>query len=150
MKLQSRTIQAISKVITGDLVGDGHPAIAPYRSGPKLVAFFRNFGGDDTYGQGFPSRWKYTEDKLFQYNDTSTLVAVVEAAFSVAHFLDTDFDIASAASHVNKFLELDDYSVGKVAQRFRIRTLSWSSVKFKNPVSEEGKLSHIFINEQTE
>ncbi|WP_342544253.1 protein kinase [Lysinibacillus sp. FSL W7-1291] len=36
-----------------------------YKTGPKLVKFFNdNFGFNDRYGQGFPSRWLYTVEKI--------------------------------------------------------------------------------------
>lgn len=36
-----------------------------YKSGPKLVSFFRQyFGVGDVYSSGFPSRWQYVFDKL--------------------------------------------------------------------------------------
>lgn len=36
-----------------------------YKSGPKLIEFFYgHFGFDDSYGQGFPSRWAFVTEKL--------------------------------------------------------------------------------------
>jgi len=51
MKISERTIKRLGEIITGD------KALSPYRSGPKLVSFFNDFGTNHTYGQGFPSRW---------------------------------------------------------------------------------------------
>ncbi len=48
MKISERTVSAISQIITGD------KAISPYRSGPKLVKFFNEFGTNAVYGRGFP------------------------------------------------------------------------------------------------
>ena len=39
-----------------------------YRSGPKLIEFFKDLGFNDSYGQGFPSRWKYTDDRIRRIN----------------------------------------------------------------------------------
>lgn len=44
-----------------------------YRTWPKLIAFFSDLGFNDTYGQGFPSRWKYTDERLEKINGTSDL-----------------------------------------------------------------------------
>ena len=58
MKISERTIKRLGEIITGD------KALSPYRSGPKLVSFFNDFGTNHTYGDGFPSRWKFAEDCL--------------------------------------------------------------------------------------
>jgi len=55
----------------------GDKAISPYRSGPKLVGFFNDFGTDHTYGQGFPSRWSFAETCIRQFNDTPTLKKII-------------------------------------------------------------------------
>jgi hypothetical protein len=50
MKISERSVKRLGEIITGD------KAMSPYRSGPKLVGFFNEFGTNHTYGQGFPSR----------------------------------------------------------------------------------------------
>jgi len=64
----------------------------PYRGGPALVRFLNEFAGNDSYGQGFPSRWKYVEDKLQGHNGTHELALIVEAAMDPEHFFDTKFE----------------------------------------------------------
>lgn len=45
--------------------GDTEEEFFKYKSGPQLVDFFNtHFGYEDSYGQGFPSRWYFTLDKL--------------------------------------------------------------------------------------
>ena len=44
-----------------------------YRSGPQLVQFFNALGFSDSYGQGFPSRWMFTDEKLKAINGTPEL-----------------------------------------------------------------------------
>jgi hypothetical protein len=61
MKISERTIKRLGEIITGD------KALSPYRSGPKLVSFFNDFGTNHTYGEGFPSRWKFAEDCLLTF-----------------------------------------------------------------------------------
>lgn len=56
MKISEHAITALQKVITGDPLGYGKEAIAPYRSGRELVNFFNQFGANDVYRSGFPSR----------------------------------------------------------------------------------------------
>lgn len=52
--------------------------ILPYKKGHELVDFFVEFGADDVYGEGFPSRWQYTEDKVREFNNTTTLKSIIE------------------------------------------------------------------------
>jgi hypothetical protein len=78
MKLAESTIKALTAIITGD---EGE---APYRSGSELVVFFNQFSVEkDEYGQGFPSRWKYAEDKLRKFNDSEKMKAIVIAALDI-------------------------------------------------------------------
>lgn len=67
MKISEQTISALGSIITGD------GGRAPYRTGPQLVTFFNNFGSEDSYGAGFPSRWYYAEEKLREFNDTPAM-----------------------------------------------------------------------------
>ena len=54
MILSHKTLEKLREIINGDNT-------KRYRSGPKLVEFFNRLGFRDTYGQGFPSRWVYTD-----------------------------------------------------------------------------------------
>lgn len=36
-----------------------------YRSGPKLIEFFKDLGFNDTYGQGFPLRCSPISGQIF-------------------------------------------------------------------------------------
>lgn len=55
MILSEKTLEKLRVLINED---------TEYRSGPKLVQFFNDLGFQDIYGQGFPSRWMYTDEKL--------------------------------------------------------------------------------------
>lgn len=63
--LSHETIKSISEIFCGDL-----GQFYTYKSGPRLVDFFnQNFGYNDTYGPGFPSRWRYVYDSFIDiYN----------------------------------------------------------------------------------
>lgn len=63
IKLNVKTIEALGSIITGD------GQLSPYRTGPQLVNFFNQYGFDDTYSNGFPSRWKYAESKIIELNN---------------------------------------------------------------------------------
>ena len=74
MKISEHTISALGSIITGD------GGMARYRSGPELVKFFNQFGLSEEYGQSFPSRWEYAEDKLRELNDTDQMTKIVLTA----------------------------------------------------------------------
>lgn len=58
--LSDSTVRTIAELFCGDIQG-----FYSYKKGPQLIEFFnKNFQYDDHYGQGFPSRWAYTKDKL--------------------------------------------------------------------------------------
>lgn len=45
-------------------VGDNTEIPFPVRSGSKLVSFFNFLGYQDKYGPGFPTKWKYAQDRI--------------------------------------------------------------------------------------
>ena len=60
--LSSESLKEISNVFCGDIDG-----FYTYKQGYKLVEFFNsNFGTNDVYRSGFPSRWAYVHDKLVE------------------------------------------------------------------------------------
>ena len=81
MKISERTVKRLGEIITGD------KGLSPYRSGPKLVSFFNEFGTNHIYGQGFPSRWAFAEDCIRQFNDTPTLKKIILSALDPRDFM---------------------------------------------------------------
>jgi len=63
MVLCDDTLTELRKIINGDDV-----PCAIYRKGQDLVKFFNKLGSNEIYESGFPSRWKYTDEKLRQIN----------------------------------------------------------------------------------
>jgi hypothetical protein len=80
MKISERTLKRLGEIITGD------KGLSPYRSGPKLVAFFNELGTNHSYGQGFPSRWSFAEDCTRQFNDTPVMKKVILSAVDPRDF----------------------------------------------------------------
>ena len=58
-----------------------------YRKGPELVAFFNDLGFKEKYGQGFPSRWIYTDEKLEAINGTPELDKCIKQVFAPVNFI---------------------------------------------------------------
>ncbi len=150
IKLKERTLSALEKVLTGDKLPHQDVAVAPYQSGPKLVQFFREFGSDDTYGSGFPSRPAYTLEKLQSFNDTVQMQSIVETALAPVHFFDSNFDVNKTIEYVNRYLALDGYQVGLVSNRAQFQLSDGSAVKAVSKLPTVDPLSQAFILEQTE
>ena len=75
MRISAKTIERLTDIITGNTKK------SPYRSGPQLIEFFRDFGERDLYGRGFPARAHYVQEKLRKFNGTETMERIVSATF---------------------------------------------------------------------
>lgn len=82
-----------------------------YRSGPKLVAFFNKLGFRDSYGQGFPSRWKYTDEKLDVINGTPELDKCIKQLFNPVNFIGKISELDSHINELNQFLSFDKWQI---------------------------------------
>lgn len=82
-----------------------------YRSGPKLVKFFNDLGFNDSYGQGFPSRWMYTDKKLTQINGTPALDKCIKKLFAPVNFIDRFNELDNFIREFNQFLAFDKWKV---------------------------------------
>lgn len=67
MKISNKITEQLGKLTAGDL------GSTPYLTGPKLVCGF-----DDIYGEGFPTRWRYSTDKIIESNGKPLLKNVLE------------------------------------------------------------------------
>jgi len=154
MKISERTIKRLGEIITGD------KALSPYRSGPKLVSFFNEFGTNHTYGQGFPSRWTFAEDCLRQFNDTPVLKKIIKSALDPRDFMGATVhdkvtqqnkpaSVQDAMTYLNEFLAYDGYEVVPHGKGYDVidRTRGEILVDVK---LEPSHLSRDFIMEQIE
>ena len=146
--VDNQTITALQKLITGDNV-DSDRSLAPYRSGPALVDFFNQFGFEEDYGQGFPSRWAYAEGKLAEINGTESLKKAIEMAVDPRQFLGTNFSIEDALNYLNQFLEYDGYEIIKQGRAYVLATSSDELVSLDHAILENNAPNIEFIKEQT-
>lgn len=138
MKITERTIQYLSKAIAGDV------DYMPYKWWPKLVDFFVEFWSNDYYGQGFPTRWRYVQDKLRVYNNSHILKQIIEYSLDPRDFIYENLDIEKAVEEYNNFLKFDNYSIKKVWEFYKVFDNKWILVK----TSQVDEINHDFINEQ--
>lgn len=104
-----------------------------YRTGFKLVQFFNELGFNDSYYQGFPSRWMYTDDKLKTINGTPELDQCIKSVLSPANFIGRLGDLDKHIAEFNKYIAFDKWKI----------TRHGAQINFK-------KLKEIEIDENTE
>lgn len=104
MLLSHKTLEKLREIINGDNT-------ERYRSGSKLVEFFNRLGFRDTYGQGFPSRWVYTDEKLKQINGKPELDKCIKSTFSVIDHIDNIQELDRLIGEFNKYLAFDKWQV---------------------------------------
>ncbi len=102
MILQQKTLETLRKIINEE---------TEYRSGPNLVNFFNELGFNDSYGQGFPSRWKYTDDKLNLINGTPQLDNCIRRVFSPINFIGRIPELDKLINDFNQFIAFDKWKV---------------------------------------
>lgn len=82
-----------------------------YRTGRDLVKFFNELGFNDQYGEGFPSRWKYTDDRLEKINGTPKLETCIKNTFSPVNFIGRFDELDEYIEKFNQYLAFDDYKI---------------------------------------
>lgn len=107
MKLQNKTLIKLRKLINEEI---------EYRSGPRIVDFFNQFGSDDIYGEGFPSRWIYTDAKLQEINDTPKLDQCIQELFAPINFVEDMDKLDSLIENFNKYLVFDGWKIVRKKQ----------------------------------
>lgn len=142
MKIARNTLAELVKIVTGDT------KMSPYRSGPVLVRLFNEYGANDFYEQGFPSRWKYTEEKLLPLNETASLRKLINQIFDAREWIGKDLNPEVAATHLNKFLKFDGYELVRDGDHFKVRETGGVVVQFDTPFPESQEVNHVFIEEQ--
>ncbi len=115
MKIARNTLAELVKIITGDT------KMSPYRSGPLLVRLFNEFGSNDFYGPGFPSRWKYAEERLLPLNGQPALRQLIDMVFDAREWIGKDLNPEAAAVHLNKFLKFDGFELVRDGDHFKVR-----------------------------
>ena len=102
MIISAKTIEKLRTLINED---------TEYRSGPNLVSFFNKYGFNDSYGNGFPSRWIYTENKLKSINGTPELDKCIRDLFAPINFINRFTELDDLISDFNKYLCFDGWNV---------------------------------------
>ncbi|UJR55049.1 hypothetical protein [Dickeya zeae] len=105
MILSEKTLEKLRVLINED---------TEYRSGPKLVQFFNDLGFQDSYGQGFPSRWIYTDEKLNMINGSPRLDRCIKKLFAPINFVGDIPRLDALIAEFNKYMVFDKWTVKRL------------------------------------
>lgn len=144
MNISERSISALAKIITGD------SQISPYRSGQVLVKLFNEFGANDVYGQGFPSRWYYAEEKIRSINNTPQLQSLIREMFDPRDWHSFEKPREDAVAYLNDYLVHDGYEIIQDGMFFAVRSLAGGAVAFAYPSQASQEVNRLFIDQQVE
>ena len=138
MKISEFTINHLAKVVCGDSPN------TPYLKGYELVIFFNKYGFNDTYEQGFPSRWKFTEDKLRALNNTDSIIKIIEEIVDPRRFHGQPMEVEPAVQEINDLLKYDKFELKKHGEFYKITDIK--GVLIQPETANE--INHEFVNEQ--
>jgi hypothetical protein len=116
-----------------------------YRSGSKIIQFFNELGFRDTYGQGFPSRRMFTDEKLKTINCTPNIDKCIKNLFAPINFIEIPEKLDLHISEFNKYLAFDKWKV--IRSHTDISFQKLNKVEFTAPKEsndEEGFLKQEF------
>ncbi|MGO2277190.1 MULTISPECIES: hypothetical protein [unclassified Psychrobacter] len=102
MFLSSKSLEKLRILINED---------TEYRSGPQLVRLFNGLGFNDIYGQGFPARWEYTDEKLKAINGSPQISRCIKELFNPANFIECLEDLDKHIAVFNKYIAFDKWKV---------------------------------------
>jgi hypothetical protein len=140
MKISERSISALAKIVTGD------ESKSPYKSGQMLVRFFNDLGFEDSYGQGFPSRWNYVEIKIRQLNGSDKLGKLVRDIFDPRDWINYEKPREDAVAYLNDYLKHDGFEIVSDGDFFALRVLGEDGVVFQ---AKDGLgANKIFVDQQ--
>jgi hypothetical protein len=105
-----------------------------YRSGPQLVQFFSRLGFQDSYGQGFPSRWMFTDACLEKINGTPQLDECIKAVLSPINFISKAQKLDDHISQFNHFLAFDKWKIVREGAELSFKKLQ--KVEFDESTSK--------------
>ena len=112
-----------------------------YRSGPNLVGFFNRLGFHDSYGQGFPSRWFYTDERLARINGTPELDKCIKMVFNPAEFIGKLDKLKTCLNEFNEYLAFDGWKVEVKNTGVEIHRTSSPDIESRLKEQSDNKIS---------
>ena len=138
MKIGEYSINNLARTVCGD------SGYTPYLSGYQLVIMFNKYGFADVYEAGFPSRWKYTEDRLRDLNGSDKIKSIVEEIVDPRRYYGLELKVEDAVKNINEILKYDKYELRKSGDFYKVHHTKGSIVEAETTKS----LDQTFIQEQ--
>lgn len=138
MKISNKVTEQLGKIIAGD------QGSAPYLSGPRLVDFYNCCGFDDMYGEGFPSRWVYSTQKIEESNGKDRLKTILEEFVDPRRYGGDEDTIEAIVDSINQLIKYDGYALIKKGFNYRIALLQGSDIDPEAVL----KIGHEYVSEQ--
>lgn len=104
MVLSQKTLESLREMINER---------TEYRSGARIIQFFNALGFNDSYGQGFPSRWMFTDDRLSKINGTPKIDECIRRTFSPINFVNRIDELDQLIGDFNQYLAFDKWRVAR-------------------------------------
>ncbi len=117
-----------------------------YRSGSKLVTFFNDLGFNDSYGQGFPSRWIYTDNKLLQINATADLDKCIKKLFVPVNYIGRYKELDNFIADFNQYIAFDKWKV--IRNGAEITFKKADKITFGQPETNDELKEDEFLNHE--
>ena len=108
MNLNDKTLEELRIIINGD---EEYGKSSEYRTGADLVSFFNVLGFNDSYCQGFPSRWMYTDERLSNINGTRKMEECIKNTFAVINFIGRIDRLDELINGLNQYLAFDKLKI---------------------------------------
>jgi hypothetical protein len=118
MKLSQPAMEFLAGLITGDTKKSNN------KSGPQLVQFFNALGESDEYGQEFPSRITFVQQKLQALNNTDRLEDVINQAFHPANFSKSEGSLSDLIKEANAMFAYEGLKLVETERGLKIKELS--------------------------
>ncbi len=135
MILQQKALEKLRNLITHE---------TEYRSGPNLVSFFNNLGSNDTYGQGFPSRWIFVDAKLSSINGTPQLDQCIKKLLSPINFVTRINELDNLIKDFNQYLIFDGWKIIREVKEIKFVKASDKDFEADIEVKEDDFLNKEF------
>lgn len=138
MQLNKKSLEKLRELINEE---------TQYRKGFELVNFFNDLGSNDIYGQGFPSRWQYTDDKLLKLNGTADLDKCIKILFAPINYIGQYEKLDDHIKDFNQFIAFDKWQVIRNNAEItfkRADSVKIDSTETKTEIGENDFLGHEF------
>ena len=139
MKLSDFTVQKLGEFIAGDLDG------WPYRRGVDLVEFFNKQGFRDVYGEGFPTRRVFAQEKVAALNGKPKLKDVVRDMLDPRLWIEItknsagEHTVESCVGQLNALVKFDGHEVVRDGNFYKIRELAGAVIEVENRFEESNE-----------